>query len=145
MVSINYMIKPNSIMQCKILPPRGLYIPVLPVKMNMCRTCSENHQQTRCQHNDKEDHWREHVSQTNWRKHWRKDMQFSASTKCGISMKRNSTIRKRKLEDSLPITWIPSWSRKPAVGQSGVRAKTINGRTSETITKRKEYSWATTT
>ena len=39
---------------CKILPPRGLYIPVLPVKMNMCRTCSENHQQTRRQHSDKE-------------------------------------------------------------------------------------------
>jgi hypothetical protein len=45
-------------------------------------------------------------------------------------MKRNITIRKRKLEDSLPITWIPSskWSRKPAVGQSGVRTKTIHQR-----------------
>ena len=41
-------------MQCKILPPRRLYIPVLPVKMNMCSTCSENHQHTTCQHNDEE-------------------------------------------------------------------------------------------
>jgi hypothetical protein len=32
----------------------------------------------------------------------------SRDRKCDISMKRNSTIWKRKLEDSLPITWIPS-------------------------------------
>jgi hypothetical protein len=36
-------------------------------------------------------------------------------------------------------------TRKPAVGQSGVRAKTINGGISETTTKRREYSWTTTT
>jgi hypothetical protein len=50
----------EGLIKCKILPPRGLYIPVLLVKMNntlLCtlwRTCSENHQQTPCQHNDEE-------------------------------------------------------------------------------------------
>ena len=50
----------EGLIKCKIFPPRGLYIPVLPVKMNnkllftLCRTCSENHQQTSCQHNDEE-------------------------------------------------------------------------------------------
>ena len=45
----------EGIIKCKILPPRGLCIPVLPVKMNnkllfiLGRTCSENHQQTPCQ------------------------------------------------------------------------------------------------
>jgi hypothetical protein len=48
----------EGIIKCKILPPRGLCIPVLPVRMNnklvftLCRTCSENHQQTPCQHID---------------------------------------------------------------------------------------------
>ena len=48
----------EGLIKCKILPPRGLYIPVLPVKMNnkllftLCRTCSENQQQKSCQHND---------------------------------------------------------------------------------------------
>jgi hypothetical protein len=36
-------------------------------------------------------------------------------------------------------------SRKPAVGLSGVRTKTIDGSISETTTKRREYSWSTTT
>ena len=50
----------EGLIKCKILPPRGLYIPVLPVKMNnkllftLCRTCSENQQQKPCQHNDEE-------------------------------------------------------------------------------------------
>ena len=49
----------EGLIKCNILPPRGLYIPVLPVKMNkllftLCRTCSDNHQQTPCQHNDEE-------------------------------------------------------------------------------------------
>jgi hypothetical protein len=48
----------EGLIKCKILPPRGLYIPVLPVKMNnkllftLCRSCSENQQQKSCQHND---------------------------------------------------------------------------------------------
>jgi hypothetical protein len=50
----------EGLIKCKILPPRGLYIPVLPVKMNnkllfaQCRTCSENQQQKPCQHSDEE-------------------------------------------------------------------------------------------
>ena len=50
----------EGLIKCKLLPPRGLYIPVLPVKMNnkllftLCRTCSENQQQKPCQHNDEE-------------------------------------------------------------------------------------------
>jgi hypothetical protein len=38
----------EGLIKCKILPPRGLYIPVLPVKMNnkllftLCRTCKKN-------------------------------------------------------------------------------------------------------
>ena len=48
----------EGLIKCKILPPRGLNIPVLPEKMNnkllftLCRTCSENQQQKSCQHND---------------------------------------------------------------------------------------------
>ena len=51
----------EGLIKCKILPTRGLYIPVLPVKkmknkllFTLCRTCTENHQQTPCQHNDDE-------------------------------------------------------------------------------------------
>jgi nitrate reductase gamma subunit len=64
----------------------------------------------------------------------------------GISMKRNSTIRKRKLEDSTDyVNTFLKMKQKPAVGLSGVRKKTIYGGTSETTTKRREYSWTTTT
>ena len=49
----------EGLIKCKILPPRGLYIPVLPVKINnklmfpLCRTCAENHE-TDCYHTDDE-------------------------------------------------------------------------------------------
>lgn len=50
----------EGLIKCKILPPRGLYTPVLPVKCNgkllfsLCRTCSENYQQKSCQHTTQE-------------------------------------------------------------------------------------------
>ena len=50
----------EGLIKCKILPPRGLYIPVLPSKCNgklmfsLCRTCSENYQKTACHHLDDE-------------------------------------------------------------------------------------------
>ena len=50
--------------KCKVEAPRGLYHPVLPVKMKcgpskkllfaLCRTCSENQQQETCEHNSVE-------------------------------------------------------------------------------------------
>ncbi|KAJ8953532.1 hypothetical protein NQ317_000050 [Molorchus minor] len=46
--------------KCKVLPPRALYHPVLPSKMNdklmfvLCRTCGENMTQEECTHNDEE-------------------------------------------------------------------------------------------
>jgi hypothetical protein len=39
----------EGLIKCKILPPRGLYIPVLPVKMNKKLLATET-----CQHNDEE-------------------------------------------------------------------------------------------
>ena len=46
----------EGIIKCKILPPRKLLIPVLPLKTEdkllfpLCRTCAVNKQQTPCQH-----------------------------------------------------------------------------------------------
>jgi hypothetical protein len=47
-----------GVIKCKILPPRGLYHPVLPQKIRgklmfvLCRTCSETTQQTPCTHSE---------------------------------------------------------------------------------------------
>ena len=44
----------------KVLPPRGLYVPTLPYHYDgklffpLCRTCTENQQQTTCKHSDDE-------------------------------------------------------------------------------------------
>ena len=49
-----------GIIKCKILPPRTLYIPVLPARINkklvfpLCRTCAEIKFMDRCCHNDQE-------------------------------------------------------------------------------------------
>lgn len=46
----------EGLVKCKVLPPRGLHIPVLPVMCNgklifsLCRMCSETFQQTPCNH-----------------------------------------------------------------------------------------------
>ncbi|XP_069107303.1 uncharacterized protein [Argopecten irradians] len=49
-----------GLIQCKILPPRQLYHPVLPYRSNgklmfpLCRTCTEDSYQGTCTHSDKE-------------------------------------------------------------------------------------------
>ena len=49
-----------GLIKCKILPPRGLYIPVLPKHINkkliftLCRTCAEIKSKESCYHNDEE-------------------------------------------------------------------------------------------
>ncbi|GBN99205.1 hypothetical protein AVEN_12057-1 [Araneus ventricosus] len=49
-----------GIIKCKILPPRGLYLPVLPLRSNgklmfpLCRICSEELIQSPCRHGDDE-------------------------------------------------------------------------------------------
>ena len=46
----------EGLVKCKVLPPRDLYIPVLPAKCNekllfsLCRTCGETYQKSSCQH-----------------------------------------------------------------------------------------------
>ena len=46
--------------KCRVVPPRALYIPVLPSKINnklmftLCRTCTETYQQSPCQHDNDE-------------------------------------------------------------------------------------------
>jgi hypothetical protein len=52
--------KYEGLIKCKLLPPRKLYIPVLPTKCNgkliftLCRTCSETYENAECHHgNDK--------------------------------------------------------------------------------------------
>ena len=50
----------KGLIKLKILPPRGLYHPVLPFKCNgklmfsLCRTCTQNLQQEQCKHSDEE-------------------------------------------------------------------------------------------
>ena len=45
-------------MKCRVLPPRQLYMPVLPLKCNgklmfpLCRACAETNQQIPCAHTD---------------------------------------------------------------------------------------------
>ncbi|XP_052779212.1 uncharacterized protein LOC128216636 [Mya arenaria] len=52
--------KYEGLVKCKIVPPRGLYPPVLPVKSNgkllfsLCRSCADQYQQSPCQHTDNE-------------------------------------------------------------------------------------------
>ena len=49
-----------GLIRCKILPPKGLYIPVLPRHINkklvftLCRTCAELKSKDSCEHNDEE-------------------------------------------------------------------------------------------
>ncbi|XP_071151541.1 uncharacterized protein [Mytilus edulis] len=50
----------EGLIKCKVYPPRGLHIPVLPAKINnklmfsLCRTCTEIKQQTTCRHGNEE-------------------------------------------------------------------------------------------
>ena len=50
----------EGLIKCKILPPKELYMPVLPVRCNgklmfsLCRSCSEAYQNTKCTHFDEE-------------------------------------------------------------------------------------------
>ncbi len=52
--------KYEGLIKCKVIPPRELYIPVLPSRINdkllfvLCQTCADHSQQTPCQHNDEE-------------------------------------------------------------------------------------------
>ena len=49
-----------GMVKCEVLAPRGLYIPLLPAKMNgklmfpLCRTCAEGLMQEKCAHTDAE-------------------------------------------------------------------------------------------
>ncbi|GBM31280.1 hypothetical protein AVEN_91282-1 [Araneus ventricosus] len=49
-----------GLIQCRVLPPRGLYLPVLPLPGNgklmfsLCRCCTENLNQSPCEHSDEE-------------------------------------------------------------------------------------------
>jgi hypothetical protein len=49
----------RGVIKCDILPPKGLFVPVLPSKINkklhftLCRTCSERCHQGQCRHNVK--------------------------------------------------------------------------------------------
>ncbi|GBN58860.1 hypothetical protein AVEN_64698-1 [Araneus ventricosus] len=49
-----------GIVRCKVIPPRGLYLPVSPYRSQnklmfpLCRSCVESNQQTPCIHNDEE-------------------------------------------------------------------------------------------
>ncbi|XP_013411740.1 uncharacterized protein LOC106174630 [Lingula anatina] len=50
----------EGLVKCTILPPHGLYHPVLPYRSQgkltfpLCRTCADTLQQSRCEHNDEE-------------------------------------------------------------------------------------------
>ncbi|XP_045201509.2 uncharacterized protein LOC123555044 [Mercenaria mercenaria] len=52
--------KYEGLIKCKVLPPKGLFHPVLPSKCNgkllfhLCRACAETKEQTSCSHNDTE-------------------------------------------------------------------------------------------
>lgn len=57
--NIDYGTSYFGIIKCRILPPRGLYIPVLPLRVNnkllfpLCGTCASE-QSSRCDHNEQE-------------------------------------------------------------------------------------------
>ncbi|XP_053405164.1 uncharacterized protein LOC128558905 [Mercenaria mercenaria] len=52
--------KYEGLIKCKVIPPRDLFIPVLPCKMNgkllfsLCKICAESYQQTKCLHTNEE-------------------------------------------------------------------------------------------
>lgn len=49
-----------GVIKCRVLPPKGLHLPVLPVRVNgkllfpLCMTCALNMQQTKCEHSNSE-------------------------------------------------------------------------------------------
>lgn len=49
-----------GLIKCKVLPPRGLYLPVLPYRSHnklmfpLCKTCVESMQQSSCHHTNEE-------------------------------------------------------------------------------------------
>ncbi|KAF8789741.1 hypothetical protein HNY73_007659 [Argiope bruennichi] len=49
-----------GIVKCRVLPPRGLHLPVLPVRCNgklmfpLCHCCAESLNQSSCHHSDEE-------------------------------------------------------------------------------------------
>lgn len=49
-----------GVILCRVVPPRGLYLPVLPYRCQnklmfpLCRTCAETTQQSTCKHKDDE-------------------------------------------------------------------------------------------
>ncbi|XP_053389260.1 uncharacterized protein LOC128552256 [Mercenaria mercenaria] len=50
----------EGLIKCRVVPPRGLFHPVLPSKVNgkllfhLCKTCAEHKEQVSCNHSDKE-------------------------------------------------------------------------------------------
>ena len=58
--NLDYSMNYFGLIYCLVLPPRGLYIPVLPLKINnklmfaLCKTCAHNQQQETCMHTDYE-------------------------------------------------------------------------------------------
>ena len=49
-----------GLIQCRIIPPKGLYFPVIPARFNgkliftLCTKCAQQKQQTECFHNEKD-------------------------------------------------------------------------------------------
>ena len=59
--NFDYNFKYFGLIKCKVIPPRGLHIPVLPVKINgkllfpLCKMCAiDKNMETKCSHNDEE-------------------------------------------------------------------------------------------
>jgi hypothetical protein len=59
--NFDYNFEYFGLIKCKVIPPRGLHIPILPVKIDgkllfpLCKTCAiEKNMETKCAHTDDE-------------------------------------------------------------------------------------------
>ena len=132
--------KYEGLIKCKVIPPRHLFVPVLPYKQNskllfaLCRTCSETKQQAPCCHSDeeraligtwvtdevkkaKEKGYRIHTIYEVW--HFSQVSQYDTVTKTGgLFTDYVNTFLKLKQEASGWPTWCQSEDQKQDYIQS---------------------------
>jgi len=107
---------------------------------SICRKCTEDYQQGRCIHSDRERSCMAHGSLMSGRRPWHRVMSFKQSMKYGSLTKSPSMIRSLKLAGCLLGTLIRfwEWSRERPVGQNGFKPNKIDTITFNSTKKRNE-------
>ena len=125
----------EGMIRCTILPPRNLYLPLLPSKINgklvftLCRECAELQQSTHCKHSSKKrslsDTWVTtevikavslgyEVLQTHEVWHYANTTQYNHATGEGglFASYINDFITQKMEASGYRLTWLPMWRRQ---------------------------------